>query len=125
MKSQLPETDTLERFINQNGVKPGSRKLEQFKKALNLRGAPGLYSQGNKGEEAVVYVKIFDPCGSWTWYITEYDGNDTAFGFVCGFEKELGYISLSELATISGKTGIGLEIDVWFKPTTLGKVKEA
>ena len=124
MTSQLPPTENLTRFINQNGVTFGPRKLGLIQKALNLRGAPPLYSQEKKGDETMVYVKIFDPCGSWEWFITEWDGNDTAFGLVNGCEQELGYISIFELATTAGPTGIGLEIDVWFKPTTLGEVKK-
>ncbi len=47
-----------------------------------------------------IVVKFFDPTGGWTWYATEYDGEDTFFGLVDGFEKELGYFSLAELSTI-------------------------
>lgn len=115
----ISPNETLDRHINQNGVWPGTKKLEQFKQALALRGTPPLYSQDGKGKNATVYVKIFDPCGSWTWYITEWDGTSIAFGLVNGFEKELGYIDLAELATTRGAMGIGLEIDVWFKPQTL------
>lgn len=118
----IPNTETLERHINQNGVKPGARKLAQLKQAFELRGVPKLYSQDGKGDEATVFVKIFDPCGSWTWFITEWDGEDTCFGLVKGHETELGYISLDELATVDGRLGIGLEIDVHFLPKTLGQV---
>ena len=34
---------------------------------------PSLYEQDGKGDEAIAYAKFFDPCGSWTWYVTEYD----------------------------------------------------
>ena len=34
---------------------------------------PSLYAQDGKGDEAIAYAKFFDPCGSWTWYVTEYD----------------------------------------------------
>jgi len=105
--------------INQNGVGPGSRKLIQFKQALIRTGCPKLYSQDGKGLDAKVYVKIFDPCGSWTWFITEWDGNNECFGMVDGDEKELGYMNLEELASVEGQLGIGLEIDVWFEPQTI------
>jgi len=119
----IPMTETLDRYINQNGVRPGARKLTQFKYALHLRDTPKLYAQDGKSDSAIAFVKIFDPCGSWTWYITEWDGNEEAFGLVKGFEDELGYISLPELATVAGRMGIGLEIDVWFKPTALKDIK--
>ena len=62
----LSPTETLERHIDQNGVLPGPQKLAQFQQALRLRGTPPLYSQDGEGGEAIVYVKIFDPSGSWT-----------------------------------------------------------
>ena len=52
---------------------------------------PKLYEQDSKGLNAIAYVKFFTPDSSWTWYGTEYDGKDTFFGLVDGFEKELGY----------------------------------
>jgi len=88
-----------------------------------LRDTPALYAQEDKEEEAFVYVKVFDPCGSWTWFITEWDGEDQAFGLVRGHCDELGYFSLAELASVQGVMGIGLEIDVHFLPQTLGDVK--
>ena len=80
---------------------------------------PPLYSQDGKGLEAIAYVKFFDPCGSWNWYVTEFDGEDTFFGLVCGFENELGYFSLSELESVKGKLGIGIERDLYFDPQPL------
>jgi hypothetical protein len=115
--------ETLERHINQLGVRPGLEKLAQFKTALGLRATPPLYSQEGKGDDAIVYIKIFDPCGSWTWYLTEWDGGDEAFGLVCGEFDEFGYVSLPELASISGPMGIGLEIDVWFTPKLLREIR--
>jgi len=88
-----------------------------------LRDTSALYAQEGKGEEAIVYVKIFDPCGSWTWFITEWDGVDQAFGLVRGHCDELGYFSLAELASVPGALGIGLEIDVHFLPQTLRDLK--
>ena len=119
----LSPTETLERHINQNGVLPGPQKLAQFQQALHLRGTPPLYSQDGQGDEAIVYVKIFDPSGSWTWYLTEWDGAQEAFGLVRGNDCELGYVSLAELASIQGALGIGLEIDVYFKPTALREIR--
>ena len=53
-------------------------------------------SQDGKCEEAICIVKFFDPTGSWTWYATEFDGEDTFFGLVDGFELEWGDFSLSK-----------------------------
>ena len=121
----IPVTETLERYINQNGVRPGSKKLKQFRLACKLRGVPSLYSQENKGDDTTVFVKIFDPLSSVTYYITEWDKTtNESFGYITGVdENELRYSSLDSMAFIKGKTGIGYEIDVWFLPTTLGEIK--
>lgn len=87
---------------------------EEIKKSL-----PNLYAQEDKSFEAIAYVKFFTPDSSWTWYVTEFDGEDTFFGLVCGLEKELGYFSLSELQQIRGKLGLPVERDIYFKPTPI------
>ena len=48
------------------------------------RALPLLGSQDGKGGDAVVTVKYFTPDSSWTWYATEFDGEDTFFGLVDG-----------------------------------------
>jgi Protein of unknown function (DUF2958) len=116
-------SEPLDRHINQNGVPPGPRKLAQFKAALTLRDTPALNAQEGKEDDAIVYVKLFDPCGSWSWFLIEWDGEDQAFGLVYGRDDELGYFSLAELASVQGALGIGLEIDVHFLPQTLRDVK--
>jgi hypothetical protein len=42
-----------------------------------------------KQEDPLVICKFFTPDSSWSWYITEFDQEDT-FGLVVGFEVELG-----------------------------------
>jgi len=110
----------------QNGVQPGPKKLAQFREIMELTGTPRLYAQEATGDEALVHVKLFDPTGSWTWFITEFDPtNNTAFGLVNGHEAEIGYIDLNELANVRGRMGIGIEIDMHFKPQTLAACREA
>lgn len=120
----ISDNQSLADYINQNGVRPGPRKLEQFKLACSLRNTPMLYAQDGKGDAAVAYVKIFDPTGSRAWYLTEWDGTDQAFGLMVGHDTELGYTSLSEMSTVTGGMGIGLEIDTHFKPTTLREIRK-
>ena len=83
---------------------------------------PPLYAQDGKGADTMAYVKYFDPCGSWTWYATEFDGEDLFFGLVDGHEKERGYFSLSELQAFRGKLGIGIERDLHWPIQTLGEI---
>ena len=63
--------------------------------------------------EQICVVKFFDPTGSWTWYATEFDGKDTFFGLVDGFELEWGNFSLSELKSVKGQLGLGIERDLY------------
>ena len=67
----------------------------------------------------MAHVKYFTPDSNWTWYATEFDGEDTFFGLVDGYYKEFGYFSFSELKTIRGKLELPVERDLHWKPTTL------
>ena len=103
--------------------------------------------QENLGEHAVVYCKFFTPTSNWTWYVTEavaylQDGGEVSlaevavrnwtmeveledvrfFGFVRGFEGELGYFSLRELQTVKGPLGLGIERDLYWRQTELKDV---
>ena len=69
-------------------------------------------------------VKYFDPCGAATWIITELTPAeaegvepDILFG-LCDLGMgcpELGYVSLSELRSVRGRLGLGVERDLYFK----------
>ncbi len=74
---------------------------------------PKLGVNEAKGMGAPIVVKFFHPMSSWTWYATEFDGDDTFFGLVDGFEKELGYFSLRELETTVVR-GLHIERDRYF-----------
>ena len=98
---------------------------EELRKKL-----PALYAQENE-KDPMVYVKFFDPVGSWTWYVTEGEqrGRDFLFfGLVIGFEAELGYFSLNELKSaknkVSGIQAMPIERDLYFTPCRLSEVKE-
>ena len=81
-------------------------------------------TEGKNPENIPVIAKFFDPTGSWTWYAIEFDGEDTFFGFVRGFEDELGYFSLKELASVKGKFGLGIERDLYFEKHNLKECME-
>jgi len=83
------------------------------------RALPPLGSQDGQGLDAIARVKFFTPDGGWTWYATEFDGEDTFFGLVVGFEAELGYFQLSELEQVRGRLELPIERDRSFKPTAL------
>jgi hypothetical protein len=86
------------------------------------RKLPPLGSQDGRGDKAVAHVKFFTPDSSWTWYATEFDGQDTFFGLVEGQEKELGYFSLSELQNARGPMGLAIERDLHWTPKTLEEI---
>ncbi len=81
---------------------------------------PKIGSQDGKGYDAIAQVKFFHPASSWTWYISEYDGEDMLYGLVDGFEKELGYISLTELKETVVR-GLKMERDLHWKPRPLSE----
>jgi len=85
---------------------------------------PQLYSQDSKGDKAIAYVKFFTPWSNWTWYATEFDGEDIFFGLVVGFEIELGYFSLKELSEVTGPYGMKIERDLSFTPKSLSELRK-
>ena len=81
---------------------------------------PALYAQEEAGEDATAYVHYFTP--SMDWLVTEFDGNDTMFGYVLNRstgEGEWGYISLSELWATHGRL-FGVERDYHWTPSAVG-----
>ncbi|MEZ4671456.1 MAG: DUF2958 domain-containing protein [Anaerolineae bacterium] len=99
---------------------------------------PALYSNEERGKEALAVVKFFTPDGGWTWYASEgspvdVDGYmDTEkekvdylfFGLVIGLEIEYGYFSLSELSGVRGGLGLPIERDLYFEPKSLGELEK-
>lgn len=81
---------------------------------------PKLYAQEDNSDP-IAYVKFFSPMSKWTWYATEFDGEDTFFGLVFGYETEWGYFSLSELESIEGG---GIERDMSFTPLPISEVQK-
>jgi len=87
---------------------------------------PKLYSQDGKGEAALCQVKFFTPDSSWTWYASEFDGEDTFFG-LCDDGRggaELGYFSLRELQSVRGPMGLKVERDNYWTPKPLSECRQ-
>jgi hypothetical protein len=85
---------------------------------------PPLYSGEEKGLDAIALVKFFSPDSSWTWYPTEFDGEEIFFGLVSGLELELGYFSLKELMEVKGPMGLPIERDLYYEPKTLKELMD-
>ena len=83
-------------------VKEPNQGLRRHKlMTAEIRAAlPALYTQDGKGDEATAHVKFFSPYSGYTFYVTEFDGDDTLFGWG-GFTgtQEWGYASINELAS--------------------------
>jgi hypothetical protein len=64
-------------------------------------------------------VKLFTPDAQATWLLTELDPDDEDLAFgLCDLglgEPELGYVRLSELATVRGRLRLPIERDEWFE----------
>ena len=74
----------------------------------------------NRDRDHPPAVKFFSPCGAATWLFSELsEDGDTLFGLAdLGFgSPELGYSSLSEIASARLPFGLGIERDLYFKPT--------
>jgi hypothetical protein len=97
-----------------------------------LNRLPRLGSTGElTAAEVKVPLKLFNPCGAGTWYITEYNPEeDLAFGFANLGDTEmaeLGYVSIKELTEYRSKPfGLGIERDMHFGfDHTLAEVMDA
>lgn len=86
---------------------------------------PRLYANEELGLSAQALVKFFTPDSNWTWYASEYDPEHRIFfGYVIGFEDELGYFSLDELEEARGPLGLPIECDEHFNPASLEELRK-
>ncbi len=81
----------------------------------------GHKSRSQPDFDPVPVVKLFTPDACATWLLTELnpDNPDLAFG-LCDLglgSPELGYVSLTEIASIRGRLGLPVERDRWFTTT--------
>jgi hypothetical protein len=85
---------------------------------------PELYANEEVGLAAQALVKYFTPDSNWTWYASEFNGDDIFFGLVIGFEAEFGYFCLSELESVRGPLGLPIERDLHFDPKSLKELRD-
>ncbi len=89
-----------------------------------LQSLPPLGATADEADP-LLRVKFFYPDFDWTWYAIEFDGEDTFYGLVNGFEQELGHFTLSELMNNKGRLGLEVERDFYFQPCPLSAVNDA
>lgn len=90
----------------------------------NRKALPELYANEGKGFDAITPVKFFSPVTGWTWFITEFDGHDTLFGYCAGNISEWGYTSLHELESADYRGMSVVERDLYWKPKTVKQALE-
>ena len=88
---------------------------------------PALGANGNVEDydDVLAPAKLFSPYTGWRWYVTEWDAETgRCFGLVEGFETELGYFDLTELAeaTVFGSVP-AVERDLYWEPKTVGEIR--
>lgn len=87
---------------------------------------PALYETDElPAKDKIAQAKLFLPGTACTWYIVEYDGEDTCFGLVdLGYEQdiEFGYFSLKELSETKSLYGLGIERDRYFEPRSFDNI---
>lgn len=121
---QVTVVPTVPDHAGDSATKPRAgvaRGMKMLTKSLRKQ-LPRLYAQEDKGGDAIAFAKFFTPDSAWTWYATEFDGEDLFFGLACGFEKELGYFRLSELESARGPMGLPIERDLYWEPKTLAEI---
>ena len=63
-----------------------------------------------------VVVKLFNPVGVGTWYLTELNPyTNVAFGLADIHEKEIGYVDIAELENLKLPMGLKIERDRYTK----------
>jgi len=94
----------------------------------NRKSLPVLYATEKvKLDDKKLVVKFFTPDNGWTWYATEFDGEDIFFGLVVSPicpEGEWGNFSLSELKKARGPLGLPIERDMYWKPIAYKLLKK-
>jgi hypothetical protein len=79
-------------------------------------------------KDPIFIAKFFNPTGTGTWYVTEYDPIEHKFfGYASIFgdwSDEWGYFSLDVLEAYRGRFGLGIERDLYFEGRPITKLVE-
>ena len=85
----------------------------------------GANEDVNDFDDVLAIAKLFSPYTGWRWYVTEWDPESgLCFGLVQGFEAEIGYFDLTELAeaTVLGSVP-AVERDLYWEPKTIREIR--
>ncbi len=123
MPDQMANTITATMWRDHHSGKRGHQLMtEKLAVAIPAIGASEHVADC---DDILAHAKLFSPYSNWTWYITEWDADTgQCFGLVEGFETELGYFDLTELAETTVLGGVpAVERDLYWQPMTLGEIK--
>ncbi len=123
MIDERETTTTTMMWQDRHDGKRGHQLMTQ--KLADTIPALGANENARDYDEVLAPGKLFSPYSGWTWYITELDpATGQCFGLVEGFEKEIGYFDLTELAETTVFGGVpAVERDLYWEPRTLGEIK--
>ena len=79
-------------------------------------------AEGDEGD-GIARVKLFNPAGAGTWYLSEYDPKTRrAFGVAVIQEREFGYVDMAELVAFrDSRFGLPIERDLYWEPRPLAE----
>ena len=123
----VAKAKSTEGFASRGAAEPNEGlRRHKLMPAEVRKSMPDLYSTEDVPlEDKVLAAKFFSPYSNWTWYAVEFDGEDTFFGYVEGFENEWGNFSLNEIAgaTLGGSLP-AVERDTSFRPIKFGDLNK-
>lgn len=75
-------------------------------------------------ENPTFVAKFFNPCGSESWFASEYDAETKiCYGYVTGmFDDEWGTFSIAELESLNLPFGLKIERDIHFDEITFDEL---
>lgn len=126
--AEASAADAALRFCAQRreskGHAPGTEEdMQQLMTEEIAKTVPRLYGQDGT-EDPTVYAHYFSCVNGWDWWLLEFDGTDEAFGLVEGYDDELGYFSIKEMAELNRQMGFAaVERDEHFSPRPLSTVR--
>jgi hypothetical protein len=90
-----------------------------------IRASDGLPVREDRADP-IARVKLFNPTGAGTWYLTAYDPETRrASGAAVVHEYELGDFDMAELGAFRGRFGLPIERDLHWAPRPLSQCEEA
>ena len=100
---------------------PNANRTQDLITKAILNKIPALYAQEGRGEDAIVYLKMY--LGSFTWFFTEFNPETgilfgKTFSHMCP-DGEYGYTQIEELQELLARGMFAVERDASWTPKPL------